>query len=383
MPKETKHSKTIGFVLDDGLDSSDGVQQYVLTLGKEYKDSGHNVHYLVGETKRKDIANVHSLARNIKVRFNGNRLTVPLPASKRKIQTILTRYNFDVLHVQMPYSPFLGARVIKLADSKTVIAGTFHIYPYGLLAKVGTRFLGLSLRSSLKRFDLMFSVSSVARDFAKESFGIQTSIVPNVVSLSKYTQLNNQIKPKDDIINIVYVGRLVERKGCKMLLEAFMNCAKDSPNLKIKLTVCGKGPQLADLKEAVVKNNLEDKVKFLGFVTEEDKIKYLQTADIAIFPSYGGESFGIVLIEAIASGSGCVIGGNNPGYASVLKDIPKSIIDVQDQKVFTAQLNELIHNQGLRADIHSAQQKIIKQYDSKAVASKLLNIYDCKIIKNE
>jgi Glycosyltransferase Family 4 len=119
----------IGFVLDDTLDSTDGVQQYVLTLGKWLKDQGHDVHYLVGATKRRDIPDVHSLSRNMSVRFNGNQMSMPLPAKKFEITALLSTEKFDVLHVQVPYSPLLAHRVIMAAPPQTAIIGTFHIAP--------------------------------------------------------------------------------------------------------------------------------------------------------------------------------------------------------------------------------------------------------------
>ncbi len=100
MPKATRLK--IGFVLDDSLDSTDGVQQYMLTMGRWLQKKGHEVHYLVGHTRRPDIANIHSLSRNITVRFNQNRMSIPLGASRRHIKQVLMREQFDVLHVQMP-----------------------------------------------------------------------------------------------------------------------------------------------------------------------------------------------------------------------------------------------------------------------------------------
>src|ERR1700712_493953 len=95
----------VGFVIDDTLDKPDGVQQYVLTVGRWLAQNGHQVHYLCGETKRGDIPNVHSLTKNAHVRFNGNQLSVPKPANAAKIRQLLDTQQFDVLHIQMPYSP--------------------------------------------------------------------------------------------------------------------------------------------------------------------------------------------------------------------------------------------------------------------------------------
>src|SRR5579875_4032120 len=98
----------IGMVLDDTLDTPDGVQQYVLQVGRWLSAQGHDVHYLVGATTRTDIPNIHSLSRNKQVRFNGNRMSMPLPASRKKLKQFLRTEQFDVLHVQVPYSPFMA-----------------------------------------------------------------------------------------------------------------------------------------------------------------------------------------------------------------------------------------------------------------------------------
>ena len=109
----------IGLVLDDTLDTPDGVQQYVLQVGAWLTDQGHEVHYLVGQTARTDIPNLHSLSRNLKVRFNGNRMSMPLPASRRKLRAFLQEMQFDVLHVQVPYSPFMAGRLLSVAPAST------------------------------------------------------------------------------------------------------------------------------------------------------------------------------------------------------------------------------------------------------------------------
>jgi len=75
----------IAFVFDDSLDQPNGVQQYVLTVGRYLAEQGHSVHYIVGETKRTDLPNLHSMGRNIKVRFNQNRMSIPLPVSRKRI----------------------------------------------------------------------------------------------------------------------------------------------------------------------------------------------------------------------------------------------------------------------------------------------------------
>src|SRR3990167_10900403 len=155
-PAKTKpgQSLSVGFLYDDSLDRPDGVSQYVKTLGAWLSGQGHQVVYLVGETKLKQWAGgpVFSLSRNLSVNFNGNQVNTPLLASPKGINQVLAEHQLDVLHVQMPYSPLLAGRVINRADPQTAIVGTFHIYPAGLMARVGSRLLKLVCSGSLARF---------------------------------------------------------------------------------------------------------------------------------------------------------------------------------------------------------------------------------------
>ena len=103
---------TIGFVFDDTLDALDGVQQHIITIGTELVRRGHDVHYLVGETHHSPVPQTVSLARNVMVSFNGNRMRIPLPVRKREIRAALAHNNYDILHIQAPYSPLFGGRVL-------------------------------------------------------------------------------------------------------------------------------------------------------------------------------------------------------------------------------------------------------------------------------
>ena len=115
------------------------------------------------------------------------------------------------------------------------------------------------------------------------------------------------------------------------------------------------GTQLGDAEALVAKLGLGDVVTFAGFVSEEDKPQFYADADIAVFPSTGGESFGIVLIEAMASGAGVVVAGANPGYLSVINDRPEVSVDARDTEAFAATLLRLIEDAGFaEADLPGA-----------------------------
>jgi phosphatidylinositol alpha-mannosyltransferase len=366
----------IGFVLDDSLDKTDGVQQYVLTLGQWMRHQGHEIHYLVGHTERKDIPHIHSLSHNIQTHFNQNRMSTPLPASKKLIKQLLEQEQFDALHVQMPYSPFMAGRVIKAASKTTKVVGTFHIIPFSWIEKTATRLLGLILWRTVRRFNTIYSVSKPAQVFARRSFGVKSTVLPNVVNVAAF-HTGKPIKKYDDgKVNIVFLGRLVERKGCMYLLQALEQLHQKHLLMNVRVLICGKGQLSSDLERYVKDHHLSSVVTFVGFVSEEDKPHYLATADIAVFPSTGGESFGIVLIEAMAAGSSVVLGGNNVGYTSVLSERPELLIDPLDTAEFAKILKHFIASKRARQSAAKWQSEHVQQYDVAVVGRKLLEQYD-------
>ena len=159
-------SLRIGFVFDDTLDVLDGVQQHIVTLGQELARRGHEVHYLVGETHDSPVPNTHPMSRNVMVRFNGNRMRIPLPANTRHIREVLDEYDFDILHVQAPYSPFMAARVLDHAHQRTGVVATYHIASADLASRIGGRALGLVNMHSHRRVDEVIAVSQIAAQYA-------------------------------------------------------------------------------------------------------------------------------------------------------------------------------------------------------------------------
>lgn len=362
----------IGFVLDDTLDKSDGVQQHVITVGAWLKEQGHEVHYLVADTTRNDIENVHSLGRFINVRYNKNNVRTPLPASRKKIKALLAAEQFDVLHVQLPYSPLLAKYIIKYASPETAVIGTFHILPASTLHGYSNKILRVLLGKSIQRFDKIVAVSEPAVHFARKAYGMKADYLPNPIDINMFRsgrrlpEFNSRNK-----LNIVFLGRLVRRKGIMELIDAY-NHIDDTLAQKTRLIVCGKGPLKSKANQHV---RVDRDVKFVGFVSEKDKPNYLASADIAVFPSTGGESFGIVLLEAMAAGSKVVIGGNNAGYASILGQQPYLLFNPKDRHLFVEQLEQFITDEKLRERMYKWQQDIVGQYDISVVGPKLIRIY--------
>jgi phosphatidylinositol alpha-mannosyltransferase len=225
----------------------------------------------------------------------------------------------------------------------------------------------------MKRIEFMFSPSPPARDFAKKYYLTSSEVVQNFVDINKYRRPQSKIN--NEKIRVLFLGRLVKRKGCGELLNA-LSFAIDKKLIKrdFVVDVAGDGPDRQKLKRYCQKHNLAATVKFHGFISEEEKISALNSSDIAVFPSTGGESFGIVLIEAMAAGA-AVIAGNNPGYRSVLSMTPKALFTPEHTPEFASLLAEIINNQKFRADIVRKQQARLNQFDINTVGKKILASY--------
>ena len=165
---------SVAFLFDDTLDSNDGVAQYVKTVGAFMSHSGHRVSYLVGQSKTAawEGGRVYSLSKNLPIAWGGNRLSMSLLAKTDLISKAIKENKFDIVHVQVPYSPFMAQRVINRIDQQTAVIGTFHVYPPNKIILLGSKILRIVYGKSLKRFDYHLSVSAAARSYAKQAFGI-------------------------------------------------------------------------------------------------------------------------------------------------------------------------------------------------------------------
>ncbi len=372
----------IGFVFDDSLDFPDGVQQYILMLGRELTKQGHDVHYLVGDTKRTDIANVHSLSKNMQVKFNRNIMRMPALANGKEIRRLLDEMDFDVLHVQAPFSPLMAGRVISQAPAETRIVSTFLIAPGSKIAQLGNKALGLLTRRPLRRIDSHIALSPVAAQLAKEAYGAKTQIIPSPVELEEFQEAakaaagqeeNGDAKPK----RILFLGRLVDRKRLDLLLDAVAQAETDpafpGPD-EVELIVAGDGPLREQLEQQAA--GLRTPTKFLGFIDEDEKAPLLASADVVAFPSIGGESFGIVLVEACAAGAGVVFAGDNPGYRSTFADNQDVLVNPTDTRRFANLITRALTDQEFADRVHDWQQNHVKNFAAPRIVNQILEVYE-------
>jgi phosphatidylinositol alpha-mannosyltransferase len=363
-------------VLETSLDLEDGVQQYDMTMGEWLRSQGQDVHYLVGQTEERQLPNIHSLSRNIVATFNGNRINLPLLASRQRIRALVRQEKFDVLYVQAPYHPLMGQRVLLAADHSTLVVGSFNILPYSPLVRLANKALGVLLRPSLRKIDKMLAVSPAAARFEEKVFGLKAEVSPNVFRYDMFKQAQPFERYQGDVVTILFLGRLVPRKGCKLLLEAAAMLRVRHGLPEFRIVVCGKGPLEADLRRFTQDRGLSDIVEFTGFVSDEDKPRYYASADIAVFPSSGGESFGIVLLEAMASGNAVVLAGDNPGYRSVMEPRPELLFDPRNAAGLADKLVGLLENESKRQTFAAWGSDYTRQFDVSVVGQQLLDIFN-------
>ena len=369
-----KNKLKIGFVFDDSLDRNDGVQQYIRVLANWLHDRGHTIHYFVGETNDpQDFPGyVHSLSKNIEVNGNQNRLSIPKPASNSQINELLTRLRPDVLHVQMPFSPFMGAKVVNSADESTAVLATFHIVGERATERYGSKVLKLATKKATSRIDQVISVSEPAQSYAKAHFGVDSTVLPNVVELSRFHKAKSkrQVRP-----TILFLGRLVERKGVHHLLAAIANIRVELEEMNARVLIAGDGPLRPKLDSLVDEFNLRDLVHFLGYVDEQNKPDLLASSDLAVFPATGGESFGIVLIEAMATNGPVVLAGDNPGYRSVVGKQFQMMIDPNDDVEMGKRILTLLEDKTLRNHLKRWQGQRVTDFDIETIGPKIEKEY--------
>ncbi len=335
----------IGLICPYNLHKNGGVQECVLNLQKELKRRGHKAVIITPAPHKtdKDKDGIIYIGGLIDTKYPFQTTAqVSLSIENRKIRKVLEEQNFDILHFHEPWVPMMSPQI--LSRSKSVNIATFHAkLPETRLTKALEIAISPYARLVMKKIDAMTAVSDEAAIYVRGLTKRKIEIIPNCVDFEKYPFIENKGSKKDQII--MYLGRLEKRKGVKYLLKAFEELLQKRPN--VFLEIAGDGPEREKLENYVKKHQIGN-VKFLGFVTEEEKLKMYKRASLFCSPALYGESFGIVLLEAMARGI-VVVAGDNSGYRSVMKGYGKmSLVNPKDTKAFGQKLDKLLTNELIR-----------------------------------
>lgn len=302
-------------------DAPGGVQIHIRQLTRHLQERGHEVLVLAPG----DVPGRHGdaliVGGTFTIRANGSVARISLaPRTLARLARAMRDFAPHVVHVHEPFAPAIGIKAVMAAPAPVV--GTFHSY-YARQTLEGRVYTALAplLRPVWQRLDQRIAVSQAARHSAKGRLGRgDVTILPNGVEIERFAHA----APADDVPpgrKLLFVGRLDPRKGLRFAMRAFARLAVRYPDLS--LIVVGDGPERDAIDE--LPPDVRRRVHLKGKVTYEALPTYHRASDIFISPATGAESFGIVLVEAMAAGLP-VVASNIPGYREVARDGRESIL---------------------------------------------------------
>lgn len=368
----------IGLVSPYYMDKFGGVQNQILAIKDELDKRGHEVKIIAPrpkKSKRNGDGDTILLGRSRELKFKAPfHTTFPVAASVEadEIEEMLKAQQFDVLHVHEPWLPMLAYQIVLKANCP--IVGTLHAkWPETRVSNSLEKVIAPYIKGAEKRLDRITAVSEVAGSYAHSKLKKPITIIPNGINLDEfashkvskdYRRLNEKL--------LVFIGRLERRKGVLYLLKAFRHLKDQDPSWR--LVIAGSGPRQKVLDKYIKEYNIKD-VEFWGHVDEQTKKDLLKQCDIYCSPAPYGESFGIVLLEAMASGA-VTVAGDNPGYSSVMQKTGRlSLINPKHTSEFVRRLQLLAEDQSLRQSWLDWAHEYVKEYDYQQITNRYETIY--------
>ena len=345
----------VGLVCPYSFDTPGGVQAHVLDLAAVLQTMGHHTEVLGPASEHTALPDwVTRGGPALPVRYNGSVARVSFgPQVRRTTRQFIQRGVFDVLHVHEPNSPSYSMAAVRMASGP--IVATYHASADSSYA---LKLALPALRSGLEKIRAGIAVSDQAWRWQAEQVGTDPVIIPNGVDTSRFAQARRSRGSGD--VEVVFLGRLDEpRKGLDVFLRA-IEMLRQRP----RVTVVGAGvPRRVD------------GVAFTGRVSEEEKAAILGRADIFVAPNLGGESFGIILVEAMAAGC-AVIASDIPAFAAVCGEDAGMLFPRGDAVALARRLQMLIDDVPLRTRLAEAGVQRAGDFDWSVVAHQIVNVYE-------
>lgn len=363
----------VGLVLDDRISRPGGVQEYVLGLYDFLKEKGHQpIIFTSGRYRQKQNQGRKIISFGKTLDLPGDAQSgVPLTIGVgKKVKKVLGREKPAILHVQGMPGP-LGLGFLK--HSNTINIMTFHIAHEGLLVELLAKSFSPLWKRMEKNLHGKIAISKVAASYAQKFCPGPYKIIPIGIDLERFRPNVPKIaKFKDKKINILFVGRLDKRKGLDYLLKSYQRISQQEPD--VRLIIVGDGPQKQKLKDFVRKEKLKN-VVFAGFVSRQDLPSWYATGDIFCSPATHGESFGVVLLEAMASGLP-MVAFNNPGYKAVFPDFARGfLVPNKNVSALAQALLLLVNNPRLRRELGRKNRQYVKHFSWERVGREILKFY--------
>lgn len=366
----------IGLVCPYAFDVPGGVQFHVRDLAEYFIAQGHDVSVLapVDDDATSLPAYVTSCGRAVPVRYNGSvaRLTFG-PVTSSRVSRWLEEGDFDVLHLHEPVTP--SASLMALWASSEPVVATFHTSNIRSRAMHAANPL---LRPSTEKIRARIAVSEEARDTVRRHLGGDAYIVPNGVDTGRFTPDGavTQWTGTSERPTLAFLGRIDEpRKGLAVMVAAMPAILDALPGARLVVAGPGEVDEISERLNPRVRAATE----FLGAVSEDDKVALLRSADLYIAPHTGGESFGIVLVEAMAAGAP-VLASDLKAFTAVLGSGPAGrTFPVGDSAALAKEALDLVATPAERARLRDLGLRRARSFDWNVVAERVMAVYETVI----
>lgn len=349
-----------------------GVFEHIGHLRGEFMRQGHQVTVLAPRGRKGGLEvrdGFYGIGRTVPIPANGSMVRVTFDVTLyNAVKTLMRREQFDLVHLHEPLIPVLPYLV--LLNSKAVNVATFHAFrassPWYTAFKPYMAFM-------MSRLDARIAVSEPARDFVSQYFQGPYDIVPNGIDVGRFRNVEPFSWAYDDTPRILFVGRFNEpRKGFKYLLRAMPLVHQQFPNARLVVAGGAKPDQFEGLMERYGVRNVD----FVGLASPADLPRYYASCELFCAPSISGESFGIVLLEAMAAGRP-VIAGDIPGYRSVMTNGHEGLlVPPKNPQSLALGIVRLLADSGTRERMAAAGLETARRYDWPEIAQRVLAVYE-------
>lgn len=360
-----------------------GVANHVTALERQLTALGHRVVIIAPASKPVTAFGdrfVHiGTPRPMPASGSVARITVSVRLAN-KIKAVLAKEQFDVIHLHEPFMIMLCSAILRY--SQTTNIGTFHAAEGKPGYNFGWPISRWILKRRARKLQGHIAVSTAAREYHSRYVKADYSIIPNGIDLTHFhTGVEPIAEYCDGKINILFVGRLEKRKGLKYLIDAFKKVHRHNPNTR--LIIVGPGTRMRPKFEKQVRNaHLADSVVFADCVSYDDLPRYYKTADIFCAPATGQESFGIILLEAMALGKP-VVASNISGFAGVLTHEKEGLlVKPKNAAELAKALNRLIDDPALREQLGARGLETVKNYGWEKVALRVVEYYRLTLLRH-
>jgi phosphatidylinositol alpha-mannosyltransferase len=359
----------IGIVSPYSFDVPGGVQNHITDLAEALIGLGHVVSVLAPADEDADLPPyVVPAGRSVPVPFNGSVARIAFgPVSTARVRRWLARGAFDVLHVHEPM--VLSLSMLAVLSARGPVVATFHTAISRSRALSAAQGL---LQMVSEKITARIAVSELARKTQVEHLGGGAVEIPNGVTLTRFAAASPLPGWPGHGGSLGFLGRFTEpRKGFALLRSAFVTLAEKRPGMRLLVAGPGDRDELYD----EFPPDLHDRVVFLGLVSEPDKARMLRSVDIYVAPNTGGESFGMVLTEAMAAGA-AIAASDLDAFRRVLDDGQAgALFRTGDAAALTALLDALLDDPARRIQLAKCARTAVAAFDWPTVAARVLEVY--------